>query len=145
VIDPEFKLINKHDIEDILPLLEECDPSISIAVLKARLSEMVDIGYECVGIYDKNKLIGLCGIWTLVKYYIVKHLEPDNVYIKAEYRNAGIGKKLDTWLQTLALSRGCRAIELNCYIENESGKHYWESLGYQAIGVHYQKKLVDTP
>ncbi len=141
-MEPEFKLIEKNNIEIILPLLEELDPTISKTVLKTRLSEMVEIGYECVGIYCKDELIGICGIWTLVKYYIGKHIEPDNVYIKIKYRGFGIGKKLDVWLRGFALSRGCEVIELNCYIKNEKGRRYWESNDYTPIGIHYQKKVV---
>ncbi len=143
-MEPEFKLIETNNIEIILPLLEELDPTISKTVLKTRLSEMVGIGYECVGIYCKDELIGICGIWTLVKYYIGKHIEPDNVYIKTKYRGLGIGRKLDDWLKAFALSRGCQAIEVNCYIKNEKGKNYWESNEYNPIGIHYQKKLVKT-
>lgn len=141
-MEPKFKLIEKNNIEIILPLLEELDPSISKVVLKVRLSEMVAIGYECIGIYCKDELIGICGIWTLVKYYVGKHIEPDNVYIKTKYRGLGIGRKLDSWLKAFALSRGCQAIELNCYIKNEKGRGYWELNDYTPIGIHYQKKLV---
>jgi len=137
----KFKLIEKSNIEVILPLLHELDPSISEIVLKARLSEMVEKEYECVGIYSENELIGICGIWTLVKYYVGRHIEPDNVYIKVGYRGLGIGNKLDAWLKNFALSRGCEAIELNCYIKNEKGRYFWEANGYMPIGMHYQKKL----
>lgn len=71
---------------------------------------------------------------------IGKHIEPDNVYIKTKYRGLGIGRKLDGWLKDFALSRGCQAIELNCYIKNEKGNNYWESNEYNPIGIHYQKK-----
>ena len=73
--------------------------------------------------------------------YIGKHIEPDNVYIKANYRDLGVGRKLDSWLKDLAMSRGCIAIELNCYIKNKKGNDFWEANDYKAIGVHYQNKL----
>ncbi len=128
-------------MEIILPLLYELDPSISETVLKSRLSEMIGRGYECVGIYYKNELIGLCGIWTLIKYYVGRHIEPDNVYIRVEHRSLGIGNQLNDWLKNFALSRGCQAIELNCYVNNENGNSFWKSNEYIAIGLHYQKKL----
>jgi GNAT superfamily N-acetyltransferase len=137
----KFKLIEKTNLTIILPLLHELDPVISEIALKARLREMIEKGYECVGIYNEDELIGLCGIWTLVKYYVGRHIELDNVYIKKKYRNSGIGKQLDAWLKDFALSRGCEAIELNCYVNNEKGKHFWESNDYSLIGLHYQKKL----
>ncbi len=140
-MDVKFKLIEKANIEIILPLLNELDPSIPEEVLSLRLSEMVKSGYECIGIFNERKIIGICGIWTLVKYYIGKHIEPDNVYIRANYRGLGVGRKLDSWLKNLAVSRGCKVIELNCYIKNKKGNEFWEANGYKAIGMHYQKKL----
>ena len=140
-MDIKFKLIKKDNMDIILPLFYELDSSIPGPVLKARLSEMNEKGYECVGIYHEDDLIGICGLWILIKYYVGRHLEPDNVYIKPEYREQGIGKKLEVWLKKFALSRGCEAIELNCYIKNEKGRNYWEANEYQSIGLHYQKKL----
>ena len=140
-MDITYTLIEKTNMEIILPLLQALDPSISTTVLQTRLSEMVEKGYECVGIYSGDELIGICGIWTLVKYYVGRHIEPDNVYIKATHRGLGIGKALNAWLRNLALSRGCEAIELNCYIKNEKGINFWASNEYIPIGMHYQKKL----
>lgn len=138
----EFNLIDNDKLSVILPLLAELDASIPFDVLESRLAQMSASGYECIGIYSNENLIGICGVWTLVKYYVGKHLEPDNVYIKPEFRNKGIGKALNLWLKTLAMSRGCEAIELNCYIKNQKGQDFWSANGYQAIGVHYQKKLI---
>lgn len=137
----EFNLIEREKLPIILPLLAELDSSIPFDVLESRLTQMIAAGYECVGIYYHENLIGICGIWTLVKYYVGRHLEPDNVYIKPEYRNKGIGKELNIWLKALAISRGCEAIELNCYIKNEKGRNFWLANEYQEIGIHYQKRL----
>lgn len=137
----QFKLIEKNKMESILPLLHELEPSIPESVTISRLSEMLESGYECVGIYHDSQLIGICGIWMLVKYYIGRHIEVDNVFIREQYRSSGIGKQLNEWLRNLANSRNCESIELNCYIHNEKGNHFWESDGYTPIGLHYQKKL----
>lgn len=137
----KFELIEKTDIAIIIPLLQELDPSIPANILTARLQEMVEHGYECVGLFDGSELIGICGIWILVKYYIGKHIEADNVYIKDKYRGLGLGKKLNSWLKKFALSRACEAIELNCYITNEKGNQFWEANEFIALGIHYQKKL----
>ncbi|MCK5829598.1 MAG: GNAT family N-acetyltransferase [Methylococcales bacterium] len=140
-MEPNFKLIDKANIEIILPLLHQLDSSIPKFALETRLSEMVENGYVCLGIYLEDELIGICGIWKLIKYYVGRHLELDNVYIKEEYRYVGFGKQLDTWLKNYAISCGYDAIELNCYIHNEQGNKYWIANGYNPIGIHYQKKL----
>lgn len=121
--------------------MQELDPSIPESVVKTRLSDMVEKGYECAGIYVHNELIGICGIWTLVKYYVGKHIEPDNVYIKAEYRSWGIGKKLDRWLIEFAQSRSCKAFELNCYGNNKEGLYFWDSNDYLKLGYITRKRF----
>ena len=140
----EFKLIHESDIDSIVPLLMQLDPALAREIIEDRLAMMLAQGYECIGVYDSEDLIGICGIWTLVKYYVGKHLEPDNVFIKPHYRGRGIGQQLQTWLERLAISRGCRALELNCYLSNETGLQFWESVGYQRLGVHYQKRLLNN-
>lgn len=137
----EICIIPKDHIHTILPLLNELDLSIGNEMLNKRLDEMVNNGYECLGLYAENKLVGICGIWTLYKYYVGKHIEPDNVYIKPEYRNSGVGKKLVNWLIEFAKSRNCKTIELNCYKENQQGNDFWVKNNFFLLGNHYQLKL----
>jgi len=144
VMNIKFNLINPARINIILPLLVEMNEGIACEVLEARLSQMITQGYECVGIYDEGRLVGICGLWVLVKHYIGRHLEPDNVYLKSSYRNKGIGDQLQTYLEDFAISRGCEAVELNCYVDNDAGCRFWESLGYSQIGKHYRKSLIQN-
>ena len=78
----------------------------------------------------------------LTKYYIGKHIEPDNVDILPEYQAKGIGKQLVLWISEYAKSIGCEASELNCYTENKRGQRFWEQCGYKVVGYHYRKKFV---
>ena len=136
-----IELIQKGRIKVILPFLQQLNPKISFEVLKIRLKEMVASGYECVGVYDQDKLIGISGMWFLTKYYVGKHVEPDNVYILPEYQGKGIGKLLMNWIFEYAKSKGCESSELNCYIENKEGQKFWMNQGYELIAYHYQRKL----
>jgi diamine N-acetyltransferase len=97
--------------------------------------------YECAGLYLDDKLIGICGMWIMTKFYVGKHIEPDNVFILPEYRQQGLGRKLLEWVYDYGLSQGCNASELNCYISNETGDAFWEQEGFDKIGYHYQKPL----
>ena len=51
-----FSLITKENIYSIIPLLQILDKNTSELLLISRLDEMLLQGYECVGIYEKNKL-----------------------------------------------------------------------------------------
>ena len=137
----DIKLIEKEVLNDIIPLLQGLNPKMSKTVLEKRLAQMVLQGYQCVGVYDSLKLIGISGLWVLTKYYVGKHIEPDNVYIIPEYQGKGIGKLMMEWIFEDAKNIGCAASELNCYVDNEAGKRFWEQQGYTAIGYHFQKKF----
>mgnify|MGYP002713322719 CR=1 FL=1 len=135
-----FKLINKQDIYSIIPLLNMLNDAIADDILKQRLDEMLTQGYKCIGIFDEDKLIGICGIWVLTKYYVGRYIEPDNVIISPAYQNKNIGTKLMIWISEYAKENGCIASELNCYVNNKRAQKFWEKEGYEVIGLHFQKK-----
>lgn len=137
----EIKLIPKDELISIITFVQHLNPTLPEATLKNRLEEMIAQGYQCAGLYVDNELVGICGLWIITKFYVGKHIEPDNVYMLPEYRRQGLGKKLLTWVYGYGLSRGCIISELNCYIANETGNDFWEQEGFVKIGYHYQKHL----
>ena len=136
-----IKLIPSAEISSVIPLLCILNTTISERVIQERLGEMVGQGYKCVGAFSENNLIGICGLWILTKYYVGKHIEPDNMVILPEYRSMGLGARLMAWVYEYAKSQGCVASELNCYLSNEKGHAFWEREGYKKIAYHFQKKF----
>ncbi len=138
-----YNLIAPENMYSIIPMLQILNNKLPEELLKERLNEMMEKGYECLGIYDEEKLIGICGLWILTKYYIGRHIEPDNVMILPEYRNKGIGEQMMQWVYNYAKTKGCVASELNCYTLNEQGQKFWSNQQYQVIAFHYQKKFIE--
>ena len=132
-----FKIIPKIDINIIIPLIKLLPNASDEATIAKRLSEMIHQNYECVGVYDKEKLIGCAGLWIQTRHYAGRSLEPDHVIILPAYRDQEIGTKLGKYLVAYAKEKGCDAAELNCYIPNIAGQKFWQKLGYQKIGYHY--------
>ena len=139
-----FKLLNESNKTDIIPFLSLLDQKIGEDILESRLIKMFTQGYRCVGIFDGEKIIGLSGLWMMTKYYVGKHIEPDNVIIHPDYRGSGVGDALMKWIFDYAISQGCIASELNCYVSNNAGQKFWINQGYNVIGFHYQKMLTPT-
>ena len=136
-----FQLIPREEMSSIIPLLRILNDALSEETLQGRLDEMLSQGYECVGAYDEGKLIGISGLWTLTKYYVGRHIEPDNVVILPEYRGKALGEQMMEWIYAYGRSKGCVASELNCYVTNSGGQKFWANEGYRVIGFHYQKTL----
>jgi GNAT superfamily N-acetyltransferase len=137
----EIKIIPHDHLSSIIPLIQVLNPTVPERTLKSRLQEMVSQGYQCAGLYQDNQLLGVCGMWIITKFYVGKHIEPDNVFILPEYRRQGLAEKLLQWVYDYGLSQGCITSELNCYITNETGNAFWEQEGFEKIGYHYQKHL----
>lgn len=137
----EIKLIPTDKLVSIIPLITHLNPTVTETTLKTRLEEMIAQGYQCAGLYLNGQLIGICGMWIMTKFYVGKHIEPDNVFILPEYRRLGYSKQLLEWVHGYGLSQGCIASELNCYVSNKTGDAFWEQEGFAKIGYHYQKPL----
>lgn len=137
----EIRLIASTEICSLIPLLRVLNNAIPEPVLRARLGEMATQSYKCAGVYLNGELVGVCGLWILTKYYVGRHIEPDNMVILPEHRSQGLGHRLMAWVHDYAKSQGCIASELNCYLSNAHGHAFWEKEGYKKIAYHFRRDI----
>jgi GNAT superfamily N-acetyltransferase len=133
----EFKFITPQNILSIMPLLTQVNKKDAADVLEKRLLEMVQQNYKCLGIYDEEKLIGICGLWFMTRHYCGRSMEPDHVMIDPAYQGKGIGKQLFEWLFRYADQNGIEATELNTYVNNHGSHKFYFNLGYIIKGYHF--------
>lgn len=92
-MDCTISFLSPKDIEQIVPLVEELNTfKESKAILRKRFEEMFTQSYECVGVFDKDKLVGVAGLWYQTRHYSGKSCEADHVFIQQAYRSKGIGE-----------------------------------------------------
>ena len=133
-----FKLLSPSEIPALIPFLKLLHQGITDEILESRLKEMFEQGYKCVGVFDQEKMIGLSGLWIIIKY-LGKYIEPDNVIIHPDYRGEGVGEAMMKWIHDYAVTQGCIVSELNCYVSNAGAQKFWANQGYKILGFHYQK------
>ncbi|MFT7901217.1 GNAT family N-acetyltransferase [Tenacibaculum ascidiaceicola] len=139
-----FNLISKEDILTILPLLRKANTTTPKDILKARVLEMAAYpNYECIGVFDNDKLIGICGLWYSTRHYIGKSVEPDHVIVDEIYRGNNIGKQLFKWVYDYTKSKGCEAVELNTYTGNRKSHKFYYNEGFEIYGFHFLKIIRD--
>ncbi len=136
-----FKIIEKENIFDIIPLLQVINDKTPLELLKKRVLEMSTQNYECAVMYDNNKLIGICGIWYMTRHYIGKSMEVDHVVIDSSYRSQGLGNIFFKWIYNYAKEKGCEASELNTYVNNPKSHKFYYNEGYNIYGFHFLKVL----
>lgn len=137
----EIKLIESENLSSIIPLLKLLNPTMTDELLIKRLNEIQEYNYNCIGIYQQDKLVGISGFWILYKIYSGKHIEPDNVIIDPSYRNQNLGAALMKWIHDYAAENNCNTSELNCFTNNHKGYKFWIEQGYEIIGFHMIKKI----
>lgn len=122
-----FRIIENRNINSIIPLIKKfTNNKISDVVLKERFSEMITQNYECAGIFEGEKLIGVSGMWFCTRHYSGKSIEVDHVYIDDNYRGKGLGKQFFEWIYNYVKQKGYEAVELNTYVQNyPSHKFYY--------------------
>lgn len=138
----QFKIIDKQDINTIIPLVQKLNGNkVSDAILEQRFSEMTTQNYECAGVYDGDKLIGISGLWFCTRHYSGRSVEPDHVYIDDGYRGKGLGKQFFEWIYNYVKLKGCESIELNTYVNNYPSHKFYYNEGFEILGYHFFKKL----
>jgi ribosomal protein S18 acetylase RimI-like enzyme len=65
----------------------------------------------------------------------------DNLVVKSEFHNHGIGRILMDRVQEWAIANGATSIELNVYEFNEAAISFYERLGYQSLSRKMSKEL----
>ncbi|CAM1335043.1 GNAT family N-acetyltransferase [Tenacibaculum aestuariivivum] len=137
-----FKLIQKEEILSILPLLQKTNTTTPRDILKKRVLEMANYNtYECIGVFDANSLIGICGLWYSTRHYIGKSVEPDHVIINEKYRGNKLGTKFFNWLYKYTKEKGCEAMELNTYTGNRKSHKFYYNEGFEIYGFHFLKVM----
>jgi len=122
----EIRFIEPTNIQSIIPLLSILNKEVQKDVLIKRVEEMSHQHYKCLGIFDNENLIGICGLWYLTRHYCGKTIEPDHVIIDESYHGKGIGHLLFEWIFRHAKEIGYEATELNTYVNNpRSHKFYY--------------------
>jgi len=138
----QFKIIDKQDIYSVIPLVQKLNGNkVSDAVLKRRFSEMVTQNYECAGIFEGEKLIGISGLWFCTRHYSGKSVEPDHVFIDDDYRGKALGKQFFEWIYNYVKIKGYESIELNTYVNNYASHKFYYNEGFEIYGYHFFKKL----
>jgi len=141
-MDYDFKIIPASEILIISPLLQELgEDKLSVDILNQRILEMANQSYECIGIYNSNNLIGICGLWYQTRHYAGKSVETDHIIIDKKYRNKGIGDLLFKFVYSYAQEKDCKWVELNTYVSNYPSHKFYYNQGFVIKGYHFIKEL----
>ena len=136
------RILDQGEYDLILPLAHLLNEEAPISLLKERLGEMMNQGYQCLAAFDGEEIVGICGMWITTRFYCGKQVEVDNVVVVRSYRSKGIGKIMMNWVYDYAASIGCATCELNAYVSNGGAHRFYFKEGFDILGFHFQKNFI---
>ena len=137
-----FKILTQESITEISVLGQQLNPKLTLEHIQNYFKEMFEFStYNCFGLYQKEKLVGISSGWTTVRLYSGKQLEVDNVIIDNTLQSKGLGKQFFEFIENWAKQNNCKTIELNTYAQNSKSHKFYFNLGYSILAFHFQKHL----
>lgn len=106
------------------------------------LSSIKDINNIYLVVEEEEQIIGYCGLWG-----IVGEGQINNVAVKKECRNNGIGRKMLQKLLELGKENGLEEFTLEVRVSNKNAIHLYHSLSFKDAGIRkdfYEEPVEDA-
>ncbi len=130
-----------EEFSAIYPFIRELNKDMSRELFEQLLAAMREENYHCITAWQGEDMVGVCGYWIAHRFYCKKALQPDNVIIREDKRNIGIGRAIMAWLEARAKELGCDSMMLDSYLDNEPSHRFYEREGFIKLGYHFHKNI----
>lgn len=139
----DFRILTPDHKEEAVALAVQLEPeTYTVEMLNPLFDEMfAHEGHRAFGVYEGEKLLGWSTGWLSTRFYCGRQLELDNVVTDVNRRSQGVGKFLVENILAWCVENKIDTVELNAYIPNKRAHHFYENLGFNPVGIHFQKKL----
>ena len=126
----QLAVLNLQLIED-----EKSDNPMTVEELEDQMSEFMNGDYNAYFYRDEGNIIGYALVRISSRPMYLRHF-----LVCREYRRNGCGK---AFFGDLLKELGVRTIDIEVYSWNETGKRFWESLGFspRCIYMRYQENV----
>ena len=132
-----IELKTKDAMVEQLDILNEAYPNLTRQEFLEELDIMLPHNYGMIGVFENDKCLGISGYWLGSKLWCGKYLELDNVVVKEEHRNKGVGKLLFGYLKEKAETENCSMLALDAYTDNFPAHKFYYREGYIPRGFHF--------
>ncbi|MGI8775157.1 MAG: GNAT family N-acetyltransferase [Actinomycetota bacterium] len=108
------------------------------------LQEMTAQGYELWALNDGGDIKALAGIAFRTNLYFGRYLWVFDLVTKSSERSVGHGASLLSYIEELAVQRGCDVVALSSGLERIDAHRFYEAkMGYEKVSFVFKKELRD--
>lgn len=136
-----IELKSKAEFSAIYPLIKQINQDMKKSEFNQMLKDMMAQGYRCVGAYKGKKLVGVCGLWIITRFWCGRYIEIDNLVVDKNMRSKGIGALLLKWVEKEAKKQKAHHIGAASYsTEGEAHRFYFKEK-FIILGFYFARKL----
>ncbi|RKQ34986.1 GNAT family N-acetyltransferase [Kocuria tytonis] len=70
-----------------------------------------------------------------------RRLQVESVRVSSSLRSQGLGERMFTWAETVALASGCSLLQLTTDTSRPNAHRFYERLGYRPSHIGFKKQL----
>lgn len=135
IIEVIQDVANQENFNDWLDLAIQLWPDCSVADLTEIIQSSRQAGFL---IRTKNRqIIGLMNL-SLRYYYVPDATQSpvgyvEGIYVKAEYRDRGVGAALIQYAEQWAHDRGCIELALDALLDNPASHDFYVKVGFREV------------
>lgn len=135
IIEVIQDVANQENFNDWLDLAIQLWPDCSVADLTEIIQSSRQAGFL---IRTKNRqIIGLMNL-SLRYYYVPDATQSpvgyvEGIYVKAEYRDRGVGAALIQYAEQWAHDRGCIELALDALLDNPASHDFYAKVGFREV------------
>jgi GNAT superfamily N-acetyltransferase len=133
------------DFTSIFNLFKQLWPGLELdyaglnAVYEQALSSVTQ--HLIVGVQE-DRVVGFCSLSLKNNFWKAGCIgNVDELVVDEHYRGQGIGKKLISRIEEIAISNQCKQIELDSSFHRKEAHHFYESIGYKTRAYLFTKPL----
>lgn len=141
----QIRSCNRDDFTSIFNLFKQLWPSLELdyaalyAVYERALSSVTQ--HLIVGVQE-DRIVGFCSLSLKNNFWKAGCIgNVDELIVDENFRGRGIGKKLISRIEEIAISKQCKQIELDSAFHRKEAHHFYESIGYQSRAYLFTKSL----
>lgn len=140
----EIRKAELNDLDEVLEVLNELyHGEIQYDIFSKLYKERIDNENSCyIVAIDGDKIVGvLISEITHQLHRTKKSSFIEDLVVREEYRNKGIGKQLVEAAIKYAKQLECEVIELTSYITNEKAHRFYERNGFEKHSYKFKQYL----
>lgn len=131
------ELKTKDEMLRVFDLIKELYPDMTVEEYSEQLELMIPHNYSMISVNERNKNVGLAGLWIGNKLWCGKYLEIDHIVVSKEWRSKRVGAMIIDYAKTLAKTRGCKSLGLDSFTHNHDSHRFFYREGFIAKGFHF--------